>query len=161
MTVYSFKNRAASIYTQIAVQRKMKGDLFKMETKSNGFLKVTGILMIIGGVLGFIVGIIAVLGVAVLAAAGASSGLLTVASLLVVVSSVVSFIAGIVGVANAARPEKAQTCIVFGILVVALSILGNILTVVAGGKFSVPSLFTGLVIPVLYLIGAFQNKSRA
>ena len=33
----------------------------KMEVKSNKFLKVTGILMIIGGALGMILGLIAVL----------------------------------------------------------------------------------------------------
>ena len=132
-----------------------------METKSNGFLKVTGILMIIGGVLGVIIGIIAAIGVALLSALDINSGLLTFAAILLIVSSIVSFIAGIVGVSNAARPEKAQTCIVFGIIVVVLSILSNVLTVVGGGKFSVPSLFTGLLLPVLYLVGAFQNKSRA
>ena len=135
-----------------------------METKSNGFLKVTGILMIIGGVIGAIFGIIAVLGVALFAAlAGGliNTGLLTLASILAIVSSVVSFIAGIVGVANAARPEKAQKCIVFGILTIILSILGTVLTVVAGGKFSFVSLITGLIVPVLYLLGAFQNKNRA
>jgi len=136
------------------------------EKKSNGFLKVTGILMIIGGSLGFIFSIIAVLGVALVVAlaeaAGvdAKAGLLTFAAILAIVSSVVSFIAGIIGVKNAAKPEKAQTCIVFGILCIVLSILGQILTMVAGGSFNVVGLFTGLVIPVLYLIGAFQNKNR-
>ena len=143
----------------------MKGDLI-METKSNGFLKVTGIIMIIGGSLGFIFGIIALLGVALVVslaiAAGVdvNSGLLTFAAILVVVGAVVQFIAGIVGVKNAAKPEKAQTCITFGILCVAISILGQILNIVAGGNFSVVTLITGLVLPVLYLIGAFQNKSR-
>ena len=134
-----------------------------METKSNGFLKVTGILMIIGGVFSFIVSIIFLLGIALLAAVDISSGLLTFATILSIVSSVVGFIAGIMGVANAARPEKAQKCIVIGIIVIILSILGTILGMVAGNGFgssTVISLFTGLVIPVLYLLGAFQNKNR-
>ena len=139
-----------------------------METpKSNGFLKVTGILMIIGGAIGFIFGIIAVLGVAVVAAAlqalgePVSSGLLVFAAILALVSSVISFVAGIMGVKNAAKPEKAQKCIVIGIIVIVLSIIGNILTMVGGGSFSFISLFTGLIIPVLYLLGAFQNKKLA
>ena len=137
-----------------------------METKSNGFLKVTGILMIIGGVVGFISSIILVLGVALFASLAAgtgvevSTGLLTFSLILALIGAVVGFIAGIVGVSNAAKPEKAQTCIVFGILVIALSVLGNVLGLIAGGSFSVISLFTGLIVPVLYLIGAFQNKSR-
>lgn len=132
-----------------------------METKSNGFLKVTGILMIISGALGIIFGIISVLGVGVLAALGANSGLLTFAAILALVSGVASLVAGIMGVKNAAKPEKAMQCIILGFLTAALSILGNVLTVVGGGDFSVINLVLGLVIPVLYLIGAFQNKQRA
>ncbi len=134
-----------------------------MERKSNGFLKVTGILMIIGGGLGLILGIIAVLGVGLLAAAlgaEAALGLLTFAAILALVGSVVSLVAGIIGVANAAKPEKATVCIVFGILAAVLSVLGNVLTVAGGGNFSAMSLIIGLVLPVLYLIGAFQNKKR-
>ncbi|MGI5849511.1 MAG: hypothetical protein ACOX8Q_05540 [Christensenellales bacterium] len=135
-----------------------------MERKSNGFLKVTGILMIIGGGLGIILGIIAVLGVSLLVAAlGAEAdlGLLTFAAVLSLVGAAVSLVAGILGVANAAKPEKATVCIVFGILTAVFSVLGNILTAAGGGDFSVISLITGLILPVLYLIGAFQNKKRA
>ncbi|MGI6174762.1 MAG: hypothetical protein ACOYJC_01100 [Christensenellales bacterium] len=135
-----------------------------MERKSNGFLKVTGILMIIAGGLGIIFGIIAVLGVSLLVAAlgaEASLGLLTFAAILSLVSAAISLVAGILGVANAAKPEKATVCIVFGILTAVLSVLGNILTTAGGGDFSVLNLILGLVLPVLYLIGAFQNKQRA
>lgn len=132
--------------------------------KSNSFLKVSGILMIIGGVLSIIISILAVIGASALAAALGSEaimGLLVVSSLLSLVSGVVSLIAGIVGAKNANKPEKAMTCIIFGILTVLLSVLGSILSVVAGGKFSAFGLITGLIVPVLYLIGAFQNKKRA
>ena len=132
-----------------------------MENKSNGLLKVAGILMIIGGIIGIIVGIIAVLGVGVLAALGASSGLLTFSAILLIVGAIVQLIAGIVGAKNAAKPENAQKCIVFGVLVIALSVLGNILGLVAGGSFNFVSLLSGLLLPVLYLVGAFQNKAKA
>ena len=132
--------------------------------KSNGFLKVAGILMIIGGVFSIIFGVLAVIGVGALAAAyGAeiNMGLLMVAWMLGLVSGLVSLIAGIIGAKNANKPEKAMTCIVFGGLTVLLSILGSILNVAAGSQFSVAGLITGLVVPALYLIGAFQNKNRA
>ena len=132
-----------------------------MENKSNGLLKVAGILMIIGGIAGIIVGIIALIGVGVLAALGANSGLLSFAVILVIVGAIVQLIAGIVGSKNAAKPEKAQTCVVFGIIVIALSVLGTILGLVAGGSFNVLTLVTGLAVPILYLIGAFQNKAKA
>ena len=132
--------------------------------QSNKFLKVTGILMIIGGAVGIIFGLIAVIGVGALVAllgTDANGGLLMFAAVLALVSAIVSLIAGIIGVANAAKPEKAMVCIVFGVLTVALSVLGNVLTIVGGGSFNGVGLVTGLVVPVLYLIGAFQNKSKA
>ncbi|MGI6497376.1 MAG: hypothetical protein ACOX0U_00790 [Oscillospiraceae bacterium] len=137
-----------------------------MEGQSNGLLKVTGILMIIGGGLGIIFGIIAVLGVSVAVefinglGGDANLGLLMFAAILTLISAIVSLAAGIVGVVNAAKPEKAIVCIVFGILTAALSVLGNILTTAGGGSFSVLNLMIGLVLPVLYLIGAFQNKKK-
>ncbi|NLC65808.1 MAG: hypothetical protein GX752_02550 [Clostridium sp.] len=133
-----------------------------MEKESNKFLKVTGILMIIGGAFGIIVGIIAVLGVGVLAlalGAEANMGLLMAGSVLVLISAVVSLIAGIIGVKNAAVPEKAKTCIIFGIMTAVFAVLGSTLSVIGGQKFNVASLIIGLGLPALYLIGAFQNKN--
>lgn len=137
-----------------------------MERKSNKFLKVTGILMIISGALGIILGILAVVGVgAYVAAYGGDAeigvGMLMSAAILTLISSAVSLVAGILGVANAAKPEKAMVCIVFGILTVVLAVLGNILTIAGGSDFSVLNLITGLILPVLYLIGAFQSKKEA
>lgn len=130
-----------------------------MEPRPNQFLKVTGILMIIGGALGIILGIIAVLAASAASALfGAEANALFIASIFMLVSSVISLIAGILGVANAKRPEKAMICIVFGILTVLFSLLGNVITVANGGEFNVAGLITGLVLPVLYLIGAFQSK---
>jgi hypothetical protein len=129
--------------------------------KSNGFLKVTGILPIIGGSVSIILGIIAVLGVGVLAALGASSELLTAGAVLTLLSGVMSLIAGIMGGKNAAKPEKATSCIVCGILVVLMSVAGTALTMIAGGDFPLFSLLLGLVLPALYLVGAFQNQKRA
>ena len=85
-----------------------------MEAKSNTLLKVAGILMIIGGSIGIILGIIAVLGVGALAIAlgsEASLGLLMFAAILTLVSAVVSLIAGIVGVKNAACLLYTSRCV--------------------------------------------------
>jgi len=137
-----------------------------MEKKSNGLLKVTGIIMIIGGALAIILGIIAVAGVGLVASLNAAlggdvvnTGLLTVSSILVLVGGIVELVAGILGVKNSAIPEKAGTCIIFGILTIVISILSTILGVVAGGEFKVVNLLIGLVLPILYLIGAFQSKA--
>ena len=122
------------------------------------FLKVTGILMIIFGALALVLAIIAIAGISLLAAMGASSGLLTVSYILMLVGAVAELVAGIIGVKNWNKLEKAGTCITWGIIVIVLCVISNILTVVGGGDFSVLNLVTGLVIPVLYLIGGLQNK---
>lgn len=137
-----------------------------METtkaKGAGFLKVTGILMIIGGAISIIMGIIAALGVAalVLISDGAvSSALLYTSVILMIVSAVAELVAGIIGVANCKKPEKAGSCIVWGIIVAVLSVAGTILNSVGGGSFSAFSLILGLVLPVLYIIGAVFNKKE-
>jgi len=130
-------------------------------TKGAGFLKVTGILMIIGGVFAIILSIIAILGIAALTYLSngeISSVLLYASGALMLVSSVAELVAGIIGVKNCKKPEKAGTCIGWGIVVAVLCIAGTILNSIGGGEFSVLSLVTGLVLPVLYIIGAFKNK---
>lgn len=133
-----------------------------MEAKGAGFLKITGILMIIGGVLSIILAIIAILGIAALAYISdgvISSGLLYAAGVLSLVSALAQLIAGIVGVKNCKKPDKAKSCIVWGVIVAVLCIAGSILTVAGGSSFPVVSCIVGLVLPVLYIIGAVKNKA--
>ena len=49
---------------------------------------------------------------------------------------------------------------VWGIIVAVLCVVGTILNSVGGGSFSVFSLPLGLVLPVLYIIGAGFNKKE-
>ena len=130
--------------------------------KGRKFLKVTGILMIIGAAFGIIGGIIAMIGVGALAAVLATSAVgLILASVLVLASAVFQLIAGIMGVKNCDKPEKAQTCLVMGIIVAILSVAGNVISNVLGSDFNAFNYATGLVIPVLYIIGAAKNKETA
>ena len=126
--------------------------------KGVSFLKVTGILMIIGGGISLIVAIVALLGIAALAALGASSGMLYAAGALTLISAVAELVAGIIGVVNAKRAEKAGLCMAWGIIVAVLCVAGCILTVVGGSAFPWFSLILGLVLPVLFIIGAAKNK---
>ena len=133
------------------------------KTKGTAFLKVTGILMIIGGAISVIMGIIAALGVAALVYISdgtVSSELLYTSVILMIVSAVAELVAGIIGVANCKKPDKAGSCIVLGIIVAVLSVAGTILNSVGGGSFSAFSLVLGLVLPVLYIIGAVFNKKE-
>ena len=130
--------------------------------KGRKFLKVTGILMIIGGAFGIIGGIVAMIGAGALAAVlETSAGGLMLASALILASAVFQLIAGIMGVKNCDKPEKAQSCLVMGVIVAILSIAGNIISNVLGSSFNILSYATGLVIPVLYIIGAVKNKEPA
>ena len=130
--------------------------------KGRKFLKVTGILMIIGAAFGIIGGIIARIGVGALAAVLETSAVgLMLASVLVLASAVFQLIAGIMGVKNCDKPEKAQACLVMGIIVAILSVAGNVTSNVLGSDFNVFNYATGLVIPVLYIIGAAKNKETA
>lgn len=131
------------------------------KTKGSGFLKVTGILMIIGGGISIILSIIAVLGVAALVYISdgeASSAMLYASVALMVVSAVSQLVAGIIGVVNCKKPEKAGVCMAWGIIVAVLCIAGTILNSAGGGSFSILSLVLGLVLPILYIIGAVFNK---
>ena len=130
--------------------------------KGRKFLKVTGILMMIGGAFGLIGGIVAMLGAGALAAVlETSAGGLMLASALILASAVFQLIAGIMGVKNCDKPEKAQSCIVIGVIVAILSVAGNVISNVLGSDFNIINYATGLIIPVLYIIGAVKNKEPA
>ena len=130
--------------------------------KGRKFLKVTGILMIIGAAFGIIGGIIAIIGVGAMAAVlETSAGGLMFASVLILASAVFQLIAGIMGVKNCDKPEKAQSCLVMGVIVAILSVAGNVISNVLGSDFNILSYATGLIIPVLYIIGAVKNKEPA
>ena len=130
--------------------------------KGRKFLKVTGILMIIGGAFGIIGGIVAMIGAGALAAVlETSAGGLMLASALILASAVFQLIAGSMGVKNCDKPERAQSCIVIGVIVAILSVAGNVISNVLGSDFNIMSYATGLIIPVLYIIGAVKNKEPA
>ena len=128
--------------------------------KGQKILKITSILMIIGGVIAAIAGVIAILGVSALVALSGSAedtGLLYASSILVTVDSVIQFIAGIKGIA----PQKAASCVKWGIIIAILAIISIIIGLVGGGQFSITSLVLNLLLPGLYAYGAMQMKGAA
>ena len=143
-------------------------------SKGSGFLKVCGILMIIGGALSIIVsgilGIMGYIGAIALAESGEYEDpemigvAVLIGAIIAIIGGVLELIAGIIGVKNCKRPEKATTCIVWGFIVLVINVIGIILTI-AGGTTNVGSLIAtiifSLALPVLYLIGAFLNKKSA
>ena len=131
--------------------------------KGQKILKVTSILMIIGGVIAAIAGVIAILGVSALAALAGSAegtGLLYASSILVTVASVIQFIAGIKGIGACSDPKQAASCIKWGIIIGILAIISIIIGLVGGGTFSITSLVLNLLLPGLYIYGAMQMKDN-
>lgn len=132
--------------------------------KGQKFLKITSILMIIGGVIGAVAGIIAIIGVsalAVLAGSAEDTGMFYASSIIVTVASIIQFIAGIKGVVACNVPKKAGSCIKWGIIIAILTIISIIIGLVAGGKFSIINLVLNLLIPGLYVYGAVQIKGAS
>ena len=155
-----------------------------MEQKGSKLLKIVSIIMMIGGIVGavfsFIAAIIAGLGTAVMAqpevsnavdsalAANGYSGstapvmaVIWIAVVIAVAGSVVEIIAGVKGKKNWDNPAAAQTLMVFGIVCAVLSLISNILFATGGMGVQIVSILSGLVIPVLYIVGTVQLKNQA
>lgn len=133
--------------------------------KNNGqiFLKITSILMIIGGIIAAIAGVIAILGVSALVALSGNAdgtGLLYASSILVTVVSVIEIIAGAKGLKACKAPEKAGKCVTWGIVIAVLSIISMVIGLIGGGNFDVTSLVLNLLVPGLYIFGALKTKSN-
>ncbi len=101
--------------------------------------------------------IIVAIGVAALTVLGSARGMLYASTALMIVSAAAEMVTGILGVVNCKKPEKAKTCIAWGIVVAVLCVAGTVLSVAGDGDFSIVSLLIGLVLPVLYIIGASLN----
>ena len=70
----------------------------------------------------------------------------------------IGLITGIFGVANSAKPEKARSCVILGILSFAFMIISEFLTVIITDDFNIVRLAASVALHSLYLKGAFQNK---
>ena len=46
-----------------------------------------------------------------------------------------------------------------GVIVALLSVAGNVMSNVVGSKFNIMSYASGLIVPILYIIGAAKNKA--
>lgn len=76
------------------------------------------------------------------------------------VGGIIQLIAGINGVKHCNKPENAKKCITWGIIVIALAVISSVLQVIGGGKFNVLSFVIGLIVPGLYIYGAFLNHKE-
>ena len=131
--------------------------------KGQSFLKITSILMIVGGIIAVIAGVIAILGVSVLAALSGSvevTVLLYVSSILVTVASVIQIITGVKGLKACKAPETAGKCVTWGIVIAVLSTISLVISLIGGGDFNI-TMALNLLVPGLYIYGAMQIKTPA
>lgn len=141
-----------------------------MAAKGKTLLKVTGILLLIVASLSLLFAVLALLtgsrafaagnydseaGVAVMKR-GMSYMLLAGSSFL---GGAANLVAGIFGVNYAAHPEKANRCLVAGMIAVALNVLLFLGNFVSFGGYAAP-LGNILLLPLLicYLVGAAMNR---
>lgn len=141
-----------------------------MENKGSILLKIASIIMMVGGILSAVGSIVvaALAGVAtgINAAYGDGSAdknitVLWIGVAILVIAAVVQIIAGVKGKKNWNNPQMAMTLIIWGAVCLALSILGNILFSSGGADSIVLSIITGVALPVVYIIGAFQLKKMS
>lgn len=85
---------------------------------------------------------------------------LKITSILMIIGGVIAAIAGVKGIGVCSAPEKADSCIKWGIVIAVLSIISIIIGVVGGGKFNITSLVLNLLLPGLYVYGAMQMKAN-
>lgn len=129
-----------------------------------GKLKVTGILYIIFGTLGLLLSLALLAGGGLLLAAGAGTvgiALGAVAGILgaiTVLTAVFYLILGILGVRNCDKPEKCGVNFVLGIIVLVLVVIGLVVNVATTDPSGALSSVVGLVLSILYVMGAKENK---
>lgn len=131
--------------------------------KGQTFLKVTSILMIIGGALGALSCLLGIAGVALLAAAAdshAAALLLYVALVLAILACVAQFITGLKGLKTCKTGENAGKCVVWGAIVAGITLLSTVISILNGGEFTITNILLNLVVPVLYIYGAAQVKKH-
>lgn len=131
--------------------------------KGQKALKITSILMIIGGIITAVTGVIAIIGMSALSALAESAeemGLFYASSITLTVAAVIQFIAGIKGVGACSNPQKAASCIKWGIIIAVLSVISIIIGLAGGGEFDIMSLVLNLLVPGFYVYGAMQIKNN-
>ena len=135
-----------------------------MNAPGKGLLKVSSILFIIFGAISLLMGLLALVGAisggvinGVEIQTGASAGAILFSALTVIVLAALNLIAGIIGVKNCDKPEKAQTCFILGALLIAVVLVNAIISAV-GGQLIWYNVVIGLVLPIIYLMGALKNK---
>ncbi len=134
--------------------------------KGKNYLKVTGILMIIFAGIGLIWVPISISSISTLAVYAKyfaniklNVNMLYASFIVLLIMYLVELTAGILGIVFCQKPERAKICLIAGIVLLALTVLGDILQMIGYSESNLAfSLITGGILPVLYIIGAVLNS---
>lgn len=134
-----------------------------MRAKGKSYLKITGVLMIIFGVISAIIYLIGSVGGGLLIAGDKAKDVGTMALLVMIIGliwAVFEVVAGVMGVKNCENPQKADACLKMGIILIIFAAVSNVAQMVQEGFTAggIGSLIVGLLLPVLYCYGAKLNK---
>lgn len=131
------------------------------QSRGKNMLLAASIILLIGGIITvpfalFGMGLGALFGLNQTAAAGELEFLFLTYSILTLCMGVFQIVAAIFGIANRKRPERAGACVGMGIALVAVAVFSLILATWCQ-NFTV-FLILSLLLPLLYVGGAFQNR---
>ena len=89
---------------------------------------------------------------------GAHIGMLYVGGILAIVSGIIELMAGLRGNKYCKDPVMGAKCLPWGVIVLVLTIIGMI--VGKGSGRAVVSVIVGVIIPILYIVGALMMKKE-
>lgn len=140
--------------------------------KSSKFLKVTGILMIIGGSFAIITCFVFLL-FSVIVAFVDNNALREVISsvgsfgivgfIIALLGGAVQFFTGLSGVKNSKKPEKANVCIILGTITTLFFLTSQLISAFDHGDINLTDIIfvlVGLLLPSIYLISAIRLKTK-
>lgn len=157
------------VYERLFPLGKERKEKIHMEHSApgKGKLKVTGIIYIVLGALGLLLALISLGGGGILMALGgadagvAVGAVVMVLGVLAAISAILYLILGILGVKNCDRPEKCGANFVLGIVLLVLLVISIISEVAMLGIGSAVIDIVVLVLSIVYLMGAKQNRDAA
>lgn len=131
-----------------------------MNTPNNKLLKVSGILLIILSTITLVFDCLSIVGlVRMISLIPDMASTLTIAFLISLVSGIAQLTVGFWGLSPCPDENKAKACLLGGVCITILALLVVILQLIRHSPFVV--FLVHLVICVLYLIGAVQNKRHS
>ena len=73
---------------------------------------------------------------------------------IIALSALLELVAGIVGIMSCEEPQFAKKCIIWGVVILVLGTLGNVLEILARYEVIFIVWLTGTILPFIYLAGA-------